>query len=707
MAEKREKDKLKGSKEQFLLPFDNLIDPAIIIDDDGTVCEITDAVEEKSGFKREEIVGKKFFDLNIMTKEDKRVLKENFLKRMPREEINPYEFEVLTKDGGRVPVEAYGTLIRYKGRLAGLVILRDITERKAAEAVLQDSRDQYRELLRFNKQILEHSPVGILKLDEKLRITYENPAMKKILGVPPDKESKVIGTDIREVPSVKATGKTGMFDDLLKGKKISGILPFKSIYGKESLMSVTCSPIFDGVKFKGAVLIATDITERKRADEVLRESEEKFRLAFENAKDAIFWADPKTGLITNCNKAAETLLEKKQEEIVGQHHKTLHPPQKAEYYANMFKRHVEQKRVIDDEAEVITKSGKIKPVHITASVMLVGGKPIIQGVFRDITDRKRVEKALQESEEKFRRAFTETHDDMWIVKVKDGNKFIYEEVNPSYCNYTGLDKGDIVGKHLHELFERETADKILEDYRWVVRERKPLKKEQHLKFLTGWKWHLTTLTPLLDANGNVDKIIGSGKDITLQKMFEDRIKMERETYRSIARAANQSRSVEEFSELALKGIRKVIKCDMANILIYQEPENTLFTAAQVGYPEELYQRIIKQQKLREESQGVVTQVVLKRRSIYIDDMKTSELTSYPLDLIKKYNLSTMYTVPLLSRDKLQGVLQVITTNGRKLSEEDRELLDTVSEELAGGIAKAKIEEQLITIKEAFGWLTQG
>jgi PAS domain S-box-containing protein len=133
-------------------------------------------------------------------------------------------------------------------------------------------------------------------------------------------------------------------------------------------------------------------TERKKALETLQKSEEEFKLAFESAKDAIFWADPETGLIINCNKAAEVLLEKKCEEIIGRHQTQLHPPEKAEHYANVFKKHIEEKGAVDDEAEVITKSGVIKPVHITASVTVVKDKPIIQGIFRNITERKHAEK---------------------------------------------------------------------------------------------------------------------------------------------------------------------------------------------------------------------------------------------------------------------------------------------------------------------------
>jgi PAS domain S-box-containing protein len=136
--------------------------------------------------------------------------------------------------------------------------------------------------------------------------------------------------------------------------------------------------------------LQNEIRERRQAEQGLRQSEEKFRLSFENAKDAIFWADPKTGLISKCNRAAELLLEKKREEIIGQNQTTLHPPEQTAYYRDMFSRDITAKGA-DNEGEVITKTGRIVPVHITASVTVIGGKPIIQGIFRDISDRKRAE----------------------------------------------------------------------------------------------------------------------------------------------------------------------------------------------------------------------------------------------------------------------------------------------------------------------------
>jgi len=193
-------------------------------------------------------------------------------------------------------------------------------------------------------------------------------------------------------------------------------------------------------------------------------------------------------------------------------------------------------------------------------------------------------------------------------------------------------------------------------------------------------------------------------NITKRKRAYDRIKLEREVYRSIARAANRSRTVEELCELALKGIQRAIKYDMADVMVYRGAENALFSAAHVGYPEDLYRRTIKRQDLKEGSK-VATQATRKRKSIYINDMKTNKLTSYARDLIVKYDISTLYVVPLFNRGKLQGALEVLTTGDKKLSKEDHEVLDTISEELAGGIAKAKIEEQLVTVKDAFRWLS--
>ena len=145
----------------------------------------------------------------------------------------------------------------------------------------------------------------------------------------------------------------------------------------------------------------TDITERKRTEEELRTREEAFRLAFEGAKDAIFWADARSGILTNCNRAAEKMLEASRDEIIGRHQTILHPPDIIEVIATEFKRQVGENEG-DMESFVHAKSGRKIPVHIKSSVTRIGSREIIQGIFRDISERVRMEQSLRESEELFR-----------------------------------------------------------------------------------------------------------------------------------------------------------------------------------------------------------------------------------------------------------------------------------------------------------------
>ncbi|TET18438.1 MAG: PAS domain S-box protein [Candidatus Cloacimonadota bacterium] len=196
-------------------------------------------------------------------------------------------------------------------------------------------------------------------------------------------------------------------------------------------------------------LIATtrDITGQKLAQEELQRKVDEFSLTFENAKDAIIWADPETCLVTNCNKATEWLLEKKKEEIIGHHQKELHPPEKAEYYMSKFKMHIEQKGAVDDEAEIITKFGRTKPVFISASITTVGGKPIIQGIFHDISEQKLIEKSLRESEDKFR---TLVEQSLQGIIIGQGSPITTVFVNTAIA--------DILGYTVDELMNLSTAE---------------------------------------------------------------------------------------------------------------------------------------------------------------------------------------------------------------------------------------------------------
>ncbi len=113
---------------------------------------------------------------------------------------------------------------------------------------------------------------------------------------------------------------------------------------------------------------------------------------FEKANDAIFVGDAKTGVIIDCNKAAEVLLGRPRKEIIGMHQSQLHPLQKKDYYKKHFKSHVKIGRIVETvRQQVVRKDGAIVPVLISARVMRINGRKVIQGIFRDISGQKRRE----------------------------------------------------------------------------------------------------------------------------------------------------------------------------------------------------------------------------------------------------------------------------------------------------------------------------
>ncbi len=140
------------------------------------------------------------------------------------------------------------------------------------------------------------------------------------------------------------------------------------------------------------------IIENAKMEQALNDSERKFRLAFQNAEDAILWADAETGRLVNCNAAAAALFETPVNDLIGQHQTALHPPEKTAAYRSQFD---EQSRDPGSyrESEIVTRSGEIRVVTIKKSVTYVDGREVIQGIFRDITPQKRMEADLQSAME--------------------------------------------------------------------------------------------------------------------------------------------------------------------------------------------------------------------------------------------------------------------------------------------------------------------
>jgi two-component system sensor kinase len=263
------------------------------------------------------------------------------------------------------------------------------------------------------------------------------------------------------------------------------------------------------------------LVEYKMAEGALQQSEQEFKSAFENAKEAIFWTDPETGIIIWCNNAAETLMKKEKKDIIGHHQTALHPPQKRDYYTGMIDHYKNHKIIKDRETEVEPASGEIIPVHVSTSVILFGGTPLLQEIFWDITESKRAEKALKESEKRYR-AVVEDQTEL-ICRFKPDATLTF--VNEAYCRYFNKDKKELIGKSFMPLIPEEDRDKDKNHLATLTRE-DPVGTVEHRVIAPGGeiRWQQWTNRAIFDDHGHVIELQAVGWDITERKQAEEKVK---------------------------------------------------------------------------------------------------------------------------------------------------------------------------------------
>ncbi len=273
-------------------------------------------------------------------------------------------------------------------------LLSVLNRASRVEQLVEERTNKLAEIERTTRGMLETPLTSMFLCDADGRILAANALGASRLGM---RVEDMIGEDLFALMPVEVgsrrraklrqvieTGKPLRFEDERAGIRFdSCFYPVQDADGNVSRVAIH----------------AHDITDRVKTEDAIRENEQKFRLIFENARDAIFWADPETGLITHCNRAAEQLLERDRDEIIGSPQTILHPPEKAESYRKVFAQHVRQEGGLDEEAEVVTSAGEIRPVRITASITEVGDRGIVQGIFHDISDVKRAEEELWQAKE--------------------------------------------------------------------------------------------------------------------------------------------------------------------------------------------------------------------------------------------------------------------------------------------------------------------
>ena len=277
----------------------------------------------------------------------------------------------------------------------------------------------------------------------------------------------------------------------------------------------------------GAVVVFKDITERKQAEEALHRSETKFRTLYDSTSDAVMLLDEKG--FFDCNKATLTIFGcATREEFCSKHPADLSPPKQpcgtdSMMLANQRIATAMEKGSIHFEwMHKRNDTGETFPADVLLTAMELDGKPVVQAVVRDITERKRAEEALRNSEGHLRALVSTIPDIIWL-KDKDG---VYLSCNSMFERFFGAREADIVGKTDYDFVNRELADSFRSHDREAMAVGKPISKEDWITFADdGHRALMEAIkTPMYDARGMLIGVLGIGRDITVRKQAEEKIR---------------------------------------------------------------------------------------------------------------------------------------------------------------------------------------
>ncbi len=418
------------------------------------------------------------------------------------------------------------------GKVTGFIeIVQDITKQKKAEEKLRESEEKYRD-------IFENAREVIITLDLKGKITNINKMVEEY-GF--NKEELIGKNHFDFIPDQYKAQAFEDFKKTSRGYIDEGEIELFTPRGN-IIVEYRQNPIRSGEKIVGIQIITIDITERKKAEEKLRESNEKYRSVIENANIGIGVIQDNQ-LVFHNNKMC-SMLGHTDEELSNIDYTSLIHSEDRPYILDRVRRRLAGDLTKQElvKFRVLSKSGQIKWVESNSTMIQWEGKPAIQAFVTDITERKKAEEKLQQSENLVHQIINATPNPIF-AKDRDGR---YMFVNKANANLHCTTPEEMVGKTDFDyarlsLASKQEVERFLADDRMVIDSKKTkFIPEETFTLPDGTiKWFQTTKIPLA-IPGNPDCVLGVTVDITKHKKVEEALRESKERYRAIFEQAPDS-----------------------------------------------------------------------------------------------------------------------------------------------------------------------
>ena len=319
----------------------------------------------------------------------------------------------------------------------GGVVIRflDVTDRKLIEHAMRESEEKFSKAFRSSPV-----PMAIVDIDKNSSFLEINESFERVTGFQHD---EIIG---------RTTTELGLYSDLRElidsRKRLLADGGYRNLefhFRKKNgdlIIGLVSAELIEITGRLCAIATAVDITENRRAERALQESEELYRRLFELESDAILLVDRESGILMAANAAATRLYGYSREELLSMNRIDLSAEPEKTIRATL------------ELQEFIPlrwhrkKDGTLFPVEISGCYFDLKGRSVFVSAIRDITNRKQIEEALQKSEEKFSKAF---HSNPTAIVIADLSNRSYLEVNHTFEQTTGYKRLEVIGQNWADL----------------------------------------------------------------------------------------------------------------------------------------------------------------------------------------------------------------------------------------------------------------
>jgi len=441
-------ESLEKAQQRWMAIFENAPVGILIEDSMGTIVNVNKKYEEITGYSREELIGK---PIHILASPENKDKVDEHIQRILRGESLDHTVESINKNGSRIYVHLIETkYILPDGSPGILSICEDITEKVLLENQILEREKKLR-------TIFETANEGIAIADHNNVLTDVNKKFCEMTGY---SREEIIGKNFSEFFLLEEDQKGQEIREQNRQQGIAQQFELRLRRKDNSLIwtRVSATGIFDDGKYLGSFAFFTDITEQKKLEEELKQSEEQFRLIWENSNDGMRLTDEE-GKVILVNPAFCEIIGLPKEEIEGKFLSEIYsynPLRKLEILKKHRERFISGKIKTRFETLVTLHDGRKIWLDVSNSFINVGGKKLLLGIFRDITDKKKLSEELAKSEKLFRNVWENSTDAM-ILTDKFGNIRL---VNDALCKMVELPQDKLIGSPFKIVFHTDIRENI-------------------------------------------------------------------------------------------------------------------------------------------------------------------------------------------------------------------------------------------------------